>query len=49
MEELSNLPYIILDELVWAVLATSFFFELDEVPIEFYGVYYYQGLILCIK
>jgi hypothetical protein len=49
MEELSDLPYVIPDELVRAVLATSFFFELDEVPIESHGVYHCQGSILCVE
>lgn len=49
LEELCALPYSVPDEIVHAILATSFFFELDEVPEETSGGYRCRGSILCAR
>jgi hypothetical protein len=47
MEELSAIPYPIPDGLIHALLATSFFFELDEMPVLCAGRFHCRGSILC--
>lgn len=46
---LTSRSYRVPDELVGAVLATCFFFELDEAPILVRGQYYCRGSILCAR
>jgi hypothetical protein len=49
IDELRDFRYEIPDSLARALLATSFFFELDEEPILCSGVYHCQGSILCCR
>jgi hypothetical protein len=49
LEELAALPFTIPDELVRAVLATCFFFELDAPPSQADGQYRLHGSILCAR
>jgi hypothetical protein len=46
LAELAKMLYTVLDELVRAVLATCFFFKLDEAPKRLHSQYHYQGSIL---
>ncbi|GAA93247.1 phospholipase, patatin family protein [Aspergillus luchuensis IFO 4308] len=47
--ELAKEPYTVPDELVRAVLATCFFFELDEGPTRAPGQYVCRGSVLCAR
>ncbi|XRM38736.1 hypothetical protein ABZX51_002133 [Aspergillus tubingensis] len=47
--ELAKEPYTVPDELVRAVLATCFFFELDEGPTRVPGQYVCRGSVLCAR
>lgn len=49
LTKLAELPFTVPDELVRAILATSFFFELDERPIRTCGQYQCRGSILCAR
>lgn len=49
LDKLGEFEYLILDELIQAWLAKSFFFELDEEPILVNGNYDCQGSVLCCK
>lgn len=47
LQELAGLSYNVPDEIVQKILATSFFFELDQLPTKQNGRFYCQGSILC--
>ncbi|EAW11464.1 patatin-like phospholipase family protein [Aspergillus clavatus NRRL 1] len=49
LEELAALPFTVPDELVRAVLASCFFFELDTPPSRADGQYRLHGSILCAR
>ena len=49
LSQLATLPYNVSDELVRAVLATTFFFELDELPEKANGQFHCRGSILCAR
>lgn len=49
LAELAKLPFTVPDELVRAILATCFFFELDELPTRACGQYQCRGSILCAR
>lgn len=49
LTEMSGLPFTVADELVRALLATTFFFELDEIPIHKRGIFHCRGSILCAR
>lgn len=49
LPQLATLPYAVSDELVRAVLASTFFFELDELPVKARGQYRCRGSILCAR
>lgn len=49
LEELAALPFTVPDELVRAVLATCFFFELDAPPSRADGQYHLRGSVLCAR
>lgn len=49
IEELNDFNYDIPEELSRAIVATSFFFELDGEPLFSDGVFHCQGSILCCK
>ena len=49
LEELAALPFTVPDELVRAVLATCFFFELDALPSRADGQYHLRGSVLCAR
>lgn len=46
---MSGLPFTVADELVRALLATAFFFELDEIPVRKGGNFLCTGSILCAR
>jgi hypothetical protein len=47
--KVSALPFTVADDLVRALLATAFFFELDETPIQRGGILQCRGSILCAR
>jgi len=49
LAELAALPFTVPDELVRAVLATCFFFELDAPPSRADGQYRLRGSVLCAR
>lgn len=49
LDELAKLPYRVPDELVRAILATCFFFKLDEVPTRLPSRYHCRGSVLCAQ
>lgn len=49
LTELAEISYTVPDELVRAILATCFFFELDEAPTRVCGRYCCRGSVLCAR
>ena len=49
LEQMEAMTYQVPDELVRAVLATAFFFELDQQPIRNQRNFYCRGSILCSR
>lgn len=49
LAELAALPFTVPDELVRAVWATCFFFELDAAPSRTDGSYHLRGSVLCAR
>lgn len=49
LTEMCGWPFTVADELVRAVLATVFFFELDDIPVQKGGIFHCRGSILCAR
>ncbi|KAJ5117867.1 uncharacterized protein N7443_001773 [Penicillium atrosanguineum] len=49
LDQMESIPYNVPDVLVRAVLATAFFFELDQQPIRNHRSLYCEGSILCSR
>lgn len=49
LAELADVSYTVPDEVVQTVLATGFFFELDEAPMRLHGQYHSRGSALCAR